>query len=1146
LRERLRRYLSIADSQPFRLSKAGPVVLPDEALLHLLLNLRIRHGGDVETARVRYSEIAADSGEPEWHELCESGMIRVSWRRYQVGSSYRRSAAQETSSTPGLQQLSDLQFDEYYTFAIEPTPSYLSAAQELLDGHLRPLDIGCASPHWVASRVWDRSLDAFDIAVDQLRFWLDRWYALGSPWMSPHLDWEEEPYQRFVNAALFAIENEFNLEDWDGKRAALIRIYSARDVADPESIVAPVPATLIGRAQWLARFDGVDPLTVGSDDLANISYLLLEDVRTTAHGPGPNAVAVRLYALAATRPDLFRAVFSIHENSRVLLADALLYAPTCALACFVISTATVRVSAWDRRLLEDDLKTDLLRVFDDAVAVLSHFMRREEASYEEIAALLASLHDYRRQRGNGDREAMLTTLRREIVAQPVETVRRIVFALEASSACFQPGYPGYDAALDLISAAATDIDQGHGLVNGYIDAIRGGAYGLSARGISSRAAAHLLAVASSKYLLPALLHAVPLGADSSGTESADDPDRRARSVRMQARLLCRAIVGSRGNMPEVVVDQLEATIRSGARRDEIAGSVAAFSALYETWPVADDDRPLAADIAAAITTLQDSARNRIIDAIVRTNEPSFLAQTVSRVPRDARERLLDRLSSLVPAHAPDAINLREAQARVTALLDAELPELASLYMEEEARLSTLGPVTHRELERFGYSLRLKILRREWSEIASATIPEEIPEQAIATADQTLWFFRGVAMLANPDGDAEAAASVFASLRDRDPDNASIAGNWFAARLKMLLGSDVFVLLEGDAKDSAELLLAEVERSVVPLVRDRQSARGIDGNRGLLYLAINEPARALALFRALESEDALSAAGCAISLSRLGRAAEAAGILAEAMRRFGEQDIISSARDHVGGASSEVSTTPSFLVYDDPILHVKAALQTLRSMNPDQQARVLDATGQLEALVTGYVRLAAASVIELAPFLSETILEIHEPELNALLREILTAHLSVAGWSTSDESPGGYTPRGNPGERDLLIMSSSSTLALVEAVVCSASPSGISVRANLVRHFRKLFAYTSCRLLFHVTYCLFRDIAAVISVLEGIAENEAPTSLTFIERTPIVTMDSCPDGFVARYRGESGLFSVTFLVLDIRQQAQRQAAIESAR
>jgi hypothetical protein len=163
---------------------------------------------------------------------------------------------------------------------------------------------------------------------------------------------------------------------------------------------------------------------------------------------------------------------------------------------------------------------------------------------------------------------------------------------------------------------------------------------------------------------------------------------------------------------------------------------------------------------------------------------------------------------------------------------------------------------------------------------------------------------------------------------------------------------------------------------------------------------------------------------------------------------------------------------------------------------------------------------------------------HEDDLNSAIRELLGARLHFLNWTVPDQSLGGYTAAGNPGERDLVLKRDSAELAVIEAVICEQSIND----ANLKSHFKKLFAYGQCRLFFHLTYAYLKGrTPELMQALELIAQKEAPQPFVYRDTQIISSTDSMPDGFVARYAVEGDEAKVVFLILDMGQNVQREAA-----
>ena len=134
---------------------------------------------------------------------------------------------------------------------------------------------------------------------------------------------------------------------------------------------------------------------------------------------------------------------------------------------------------------------------------------------------------------------------------------------------------------------------------------------------------------------------------------------------------------------------------------------------------------------------------------------------------------------------------------------------------------------------------------------------------------------------------------------------------------------------------------------------------------------------------------------------------------------------------------------------------------------------------------------------------------------------------------------------NAGERDLLVTWGSSVLALIEAVICDKPLTQDAMKADLESHFQKLLGYGNPRIFFHLTYAYLEDKQALMQFLEASAEIVSPPGFTYLGRESIPHEDSRPPGFVARYSADFGEVKVVFLVLNLGQQRQRQAAETAA-
>jgi hypothetical protein len=127
-------------------------------------------------------------------------------------------------------------------------------------------------------------------------------------------------------------------------------------------------------------------------------------------------------------------------------------------------------------------------------------------------------------------------------------------------------------------------------------------------------------------------------------------------------------------------------------------------------------------------------------------------------------------------------------------------------------------------------------------------------------------------------------------------------------------------------------------------------------------------------------------------------------------------------------------------------------------------------------------------------------------------------------------------------RDIIVRSDSAVLAVLEAVVCKLPATSAWAQGELTSHFQKLLGYDSCRVFFHITYAYVDNPGAVLAELKREASALSPAGFQFLRLVDLPDTDSRPPGFVALYQGPLKEVRVVFLLLDMQQRAQKDAAI----
>ncbi len=1169
LRDRFSRYLPSRYGSSVRPGKGGTLVLADEILLHLMLNLRFEFGNDFQRVRAEYeSAIAQSSVEPALDDLLKRGWFRVAWGRISAPVGIAKTAeAVPVGTMAAFVTLLQKRFERtcLISGSARSNPELRDVVAAIDARTLEPLAIGCQSPEWVAARLWDRRLpDAADLSV-AVRLWVDRWKQLGSPSLVPANLWEEAAASAFRETALKVLESDEGLVGWNEMRTGILNeraLVHGMAVSDLDGSVPSVPITMVDRSLWLEdnRIQReVMEVFETCNDIFGLVRLLFMDVEHAEHAPAPHVLAGKLFALAAERPALLLEIIFRVRSRPVLIADLLLNPATSALACVLIGQWQSGFGAWDREVSARDDKTTKGMVFADAVSVVGFFLEQGSISSEEVASLLrwayAAVDSGSGNDADGNAHSMLSTLRNEFAGQSDEMLRGLAASLMTSMPGEGLGTPAFAAALDIIKVGqlAGSMDTTP-IVEAYIGSVAAGQYALSPNKLSVGGAAYLFEIVEHaspdlrrRFLYPVDMRA-RLATFVANRSLHQIPAELVRSIRAHVRILCRAITGRTDAPPEDLINTLIATIHAGALSHEEKGRIDAFSAQYETAPFRVIDRPIAADLGEALRAIVGDHQDRLLLAILEIDEPMVLAQLLPFAPRELRARIEQRVATLTPSEAGAVYSLTAAQARIEALLSAGLADEAARFIDAEQGLKTLGKVGGRELTRLRAELRLKLLRRDWTGIASTEKPTTLPSGEVQAATETLLFFKGLAALMNPVGDREAAEHMFAQLHARRPDVMAYAANLFAARISRLLPGNLFGRLHGAEVTRGRRVLADAEQSMLRIkpVTDFDSEIFIC-NKALILLALGEPELAYELLTSLHPTllQASVAAYTGIALARMGRVPEALAALNHAATTFGDTDVLVAAREHIQEGRSFAAIANIQLV-DDPVTRVKAALFDLQRMDPTRQAMVLHPESQrFGALATSHVRAAAASVISLVPTMKVIELDSREDDINALLRELLAGRLVLLGWSVADQSKGGFTAKGNPGLRDLVLNKDGTTLAVIEAVVCDRPLTQEWSQRELTSHFQKLPGYSTCTLFFHITYSYVDDPASVLAHLEKAAQR-ASSGFSFRSIEPIPAIDAQPPGFIARYQGDFGEIEVVFLVLNLQQRKQRDAAKTAAK
>lgn len=1141
---------------------ADSKVVADDLVLRLLAGLKVFSHADWSIAECVYKQAQTCVTDlTDLSSVLKAGWLRCVWGRvgveYSVLSAIRQA---EPGQLDALQILISALHRQRYEFEDsvrnDGELTELIKSFESADGQA-PI-ITTRTPEWIVARLWEVLLKKESTSDAALRRWVDLWGVLQYPSFVPGAVWGAAEARLFLEAALRVLSEEPELLGWSENYDRFLKqsnLESAQVRTQGESDLPLFPRTPVEKALWLQsplveRFAFESLELFG--DLVGLMRLVLSEAGNVDQSSAPHPIAAKIYSLASERAILFNALlFEIQANPR-LLADIVIDPRTSGLACLLIAQWRPSGLGWERDLLTRTFLLDQAEAFDDAVSILGEHLRLKTADASDAAALLRWFHE---RAGPGfiddvaPSDTLYVALRRELASCDSSTLLEIANSVDVESLQRGLEEPDFATMLELCDMGGIE-DQldAEAIVVSYANSIAAGEYSLSTNRIGPSSAAALDRISQRNESLRQQF-LFPMNVRDRLSVMSEKIDNEyivantvGRSIRAHIRVLCRAAIGGSVEVKADLFKALVIIVRAGALEHKEKGRVAAFAPRQEGHSgVQSKDRPLAFDLAAVLGCLDKSQQDIFLAAVLETDEPLILAQLLQKCPSHLKGQVEARIASLAPTDAGAIHSLSEMQARISQLIAAGAADAAALYIEAEEQLKTMGKVPGRELQRFQNHLQLQCLCEDWSAILSAQIPASLSQLERQSAQESLEFFQAIAVLQGPNGDPLVAKATFARLFERRPSWA-LATNWFAASLRDVLRDDGFAQLKGPQILEGKKLLLQAQSMISNLQTESgEAAETFECNRALLLLALSEPGQALASLSAVafvRLQDT-AAAYRAVAYARLAQKSKATAELDVAEYACGRTPVLSAARSHIASGTPYL-TVPDVSVHDN--LNLPSAIARFLSMDPQRQAQVLKQENDaFELLLIEYVRGAADAVTSLVPMMKGVRIDSCEDDLNAFIHRILAARVQFLGWTVEDQSKGGFTAKGNPGERDLLVKWGHSTLSVIEALICDRSISQDSMKANLESHFQKLLGYSTTQIFFHLTYAYIEDKQSLLQFLEAASETACPPDFVYKGREQIAHLDSRPPGFVASYQADFGEIKVVFLVLNLGQQRQRAAA-----
>jgi len=905
--------------------------------------------------------------------------------------------------------------------------------------------------------------------------------------------------------------------------------------------VAP-SQTLVEREDWL-KWPEVEHLMMRRLHASTVSFafgLLCSEIEKTDIGPSIAATADAVIAFAADHPMALQQFLLRVDAVPALLVDMLMHRRAACLAAKLAIEWRPESRRDSGRNVSREAQTKAF-VAQDALSLLAFHLSEGTLDLEECASLITWCYGSNGGRAIADSRRTVGRQLLGMLAKEKEELQSAVMQHLIGQVAYQDNVP---------RARFAGVLQGLSHLSNALTADTSpivALYSKFARDqqlewtdvptLSSELAARLVATAFRQAASDRDAVLIPFDSAKLLREAPEDERASlsysiARTLRRHVRLLARAVAGwPDGAVPQELGDALRALISRSVIEHAEKGRVGALTDRHSPRSfLANEDGSPAQDLAAAWRRLEDGPQDVMLQTLIQSDDPVLLAELCQYLPAAAKPGLQARLRQLRPGEASTLWTWPQLQHRIESLMGAGESGLAREHLDEVAQDLEHAPQEFR-LRFFGLNLQLLLKEQNWIAIDNAVVPSALNEAITRQAQSQLDFYRATSQLLRPNGNLGAARGVFEQLAASTGAAPEYKENAFAVAIQQLLEPSLQPLTDSN-KVAAEGLLAEINGVVA--ANDKQASSSLLANRALLLLALKRSIDALDSIatRRLETKSQSLERIAVLAKFEMGHRDEAMAILDAAIIEFGADDsLIALKNDLEAGSTTSNRATPSVTV--DAPSSIRAALQQLAELSPSQVGDILGPpNGGIRGYLTREVSCAVASLQRMKAMLrnrkNPKDEASFENDLNTAVREVLGASLAAAKWNVSDQSLGGTTVNGNPGERDAVIRVSRQEIAIYEALVCS----GLN-RTYTKEHFDKLLSYGVCEIYFHVTYSYAQELKPLLDYLREMLEHEVPPGLTYINCELIGPPDFETSGYIATYRTDHREVAVVFLVVDLK-------------
>jgi len=1154
------------------------------SLLDLCQHYRLEYpGGAEDVAKIwdESEERIADGG-PTFDDLARLGWVFFDGGRWLMQSTPRGTSSHVTYPSPSTEAfLTGLGTARLVAKTNTPPRDAQSLAARISDANWLDRRIPTRNPDWLAGRLWERlcpkpqplaadnSGNAMQAATpvvneasdsstlrEAAAADVDRAFLEWSAWCDVlggvgrwDIGWGPNEMRYCREAAHRTLDRQALWGAWDNDAEHYADVLE-NTFAIPQDELrygraprrAP-PQTLVSRADWL-KWPDVEHLMMERLGASTVSFalgLLCSELEKTGIGPSITASAARVISFAADHPIALQQFLFRVDAVPALLVDMLMHQRAACLAAKLAIEWRPESKHDSDRNVSREAQTKAF-VVQDALSLLAYHLDEGTLDLEEYASLVTWCYDSDA-RGRWAIADSRKTVGRQLlgmIAREKNELQSAVLRHLVDQAAYEDNVPrarfaGVLNGLDCLSKAhAADAFPIVVLYSKFARDLH--LEWTDASSLSAELAARLVATAFTQAASDRDALLVPFDSAKLLRETPDDerPSLRssiAQTLRGHVRLLARAVAGwPDGAVPTELCDALQALISGSVIEHAEKGRVGALTDRYSPSRfLAREEGSPAQDLTAAWRRLDSSYKRAMLQAFAQSDDPVLLAELCQNLPAAAKPEIQARLRQLKPGEASTLWSWPELQHRIESLLVAGEYGLAREHLDEAEQNLDRAPSQFR-LGLFALGLQLLLKENNWTELDVAVVPPALDELTRRQAQDHLDFYKATSQLLRPNGNLAGARVVLQRLAARPGAASAYRENVFAVAIQQLLGPTLHPLT-GANKVTGEGLLAEINAAIA--VGEKLARSNLLANRALLLLALQRPEDALASVDARRQETRSPDLEliAVLAKSEMGLRDEAMAILDAAITEFGTDDRLIALKNDLQAGDATASVASASVVVDS-ISSIRAALQQLTELPPSQVGDVLGPPG---GGVRGYLIRQVSRAVAALQHMAAMLRDRKNPEdearfeddLNTAVREVLGASLAVVRWDVADQSLGGATANGNPGERDAVIRVSGQEISIYEALVCS----GLD-RTSIKKHFDKLLSYGVCDIYFHVTYSYAKELKPLLEYVEQMLEHEVPAGLTYLGCKFLGPPDYETSGYIATYRVDHREVAVVFLIVDL--------------